>query len=160
MTAGAHVLNVDRQYACTFKLQTPRDCTAQANSNSCDCPSTANGLTPVQLPPLCNPNTPTQQTGAKAYPTIRELMVARMMGHQGIVSSLCPIDVADNTSGNSDPLYGYRPAVAVIIDRLEERAQHEVPAAAAHGAGGRHGAVPGPRDVAARREQHLLEPVV
>ena len=56
---------------------------------------------------------------AKAYPTIRELTLAYKMGKQGIVSSICPIDGADNATGD-DPLYGYRPAVAVIVDRLKD----------------------------------------
>jgi hypothetical protein len=124
MTPNTHVLRVDRQYACTFPLvnpatgqPAPRDCSTAApqNSNSCDCPSTAGGLTPAQTPPLCNG---TNQIAAKAYPTIRELEVAHLMGNQGIVSSLCPIHVSDMMGGN-DPLFGYRPAVAVIIDRLK-----------------------------------------
>jgi hypothetical protein len=40
------------------------------------------------------------------------------MGANGIVSSICPIDVTDNAAGD-DPLYGYRPAVASIINRLK-----------------------------------------
>jgi hypothetical protein len=58
------------------------------------------------------------QVAAKAYPTVRELLVAKMMGPQGVVSSICPTDVTDNAAGD-DPLYGYRPAVAAIIDRLK-----------------------------------------
>ncbi len=115
--AGTHVLRVDRQYACTFPLPTPRDCnkaTSPQNGNSCDCPATAGGLTAQETPPLCNGTT---QIAAKAYPTIRELEVARLMKQQGIVSSLCPIHVTAAT--RDDPLYGYRPAVAVIIDRLK-----------------------------------------
>ena len=131
MTPNTHVLRVDRQYACTFPLSTPRDCSAKANSNACDCPATTTGLTPAQLPPLCNPSIPTQQVAAKAYPTIRELTVARMMGPQGIVSSLCPTDVTDNAAG-SDPLYGYRPAMAQLIDRLKSELTAQcLPAAAA-----------------------------
>jgi hypothetical protein len=121
-------LPVDRQYACTFKLAgPPRDCsnsivagnrvwTVPANSYACDC-STA-GATPGEVPPVCDPATPTNQIAAKAYPTIRELNLADKLGAQGIVSSICPIDVEDNSAGN-DPLYGYRPAVAAIINRLK-----------------------------------------
>jgi hypothetical protein len=114
MTPNTHVLRVDRQYACIFPLAQARDCTLDQNSNACDCPKTA-GLSPAQTPPLCNG---TMQVAAKAYPTTRELLVARLMGQQGIVSSLCPIHVTDQMNGN-DPEYGYRPAVAVIIDRLK-----------------------------------------
>jgi len=43
------------------------------------------------------------------------------MGAQGIVSSLCPIDVKEESPG--DPLYGYRPAMASIISRLATQLQ-------------------------------------
>jgi hypothetical protein len=113
---GGHRLEVDRQFACIFPLTTPRDCTQAVNGYSCDCPSTP--LTHDQTPPVCSDTVPTIQVAAKAYPTVRELLVAKMMGTQGIVSSICPTDVMDNATGN-DPNYGYRPAVAAIIDHLK-----------------------------------------
>ncbi|MGH7440432.1 MAG: hypothetical protein ACRENE_32480 [Polyangiaceae bacterium] len=118
---AAHVMPVDREYACTFRLAEPRDCTLLENASACDCPSGATKglLTPDQLPPICNPSMQTQQTGAKAYPTVRELLLAKKLGPQGVVSSICPIHVADNTM-QDDPLYGYRPAVAAIIERLRD----------------------------------------
>jgi hypothetical protein len=117
-------LNVDREYACIFKLQTARDCSQNAsgqynvpaNGDACDCSST--GLSATQLSPLCDPTNATSQLYAKAYPTIRELNLANKLGSNGIVSSICPIDVADNAAGD-DPLYGYRPAVSSIINRLK-----------------------------------------
>jgi hypothetical protein len=121
-TGMGHILQVDREYACTFDLvdQTgtpaPRDCTLQQNQNFCDCPRATGTLTPEQLPPICNSATPTQQTGAKAYPTIRELEVAKLMGDHGVVSSICPIHVAE--VGTGDPLYGYRPAMSLLVDRM------------------------------------------
>ncbi|HEY1691281.1 MAG TPA: hypothetical protein VGG39_03925 [Polyangiaceae bacterium] len=57
------------------------------------------------------------QIAAKAYPTFRELYLAQMMGPQGVVSSLCPIHTTEQ--GTGDPLYGYRPAMAAIIARLQ-----------------------------------------
>ena len=61
----------------------------------------------------------TVQVYAKAYPTIRELMLANMMGTQGVVSSLCPIHTTPTAgSTGDDPLYGYRPAVNVIVNRM------------------------------------------
>jgi hypothetical protein len=57
----------------------------------------------MDVPPLCDAQNPLQQDYAKAYPTIRELTLAQELGAQGIVSSLCPIDVVDNAAGN-DPL--------------------------------------------------------
>jgi len=116
LPAGGHRLEVDRQFACIFPLTTPRDCTQAVNGYACDCPATP--LTHDQTPPVCSDATPTQQVAAKAYPTVRELLVAKMMGVQGIVSSICPTDVMDNAAGN-DANYGYRPAVAAIIDRLK-----------------------------------------
>jgi hypothetical protein len=118
-----HVLSVDREYACTFPLATPRDCTNTSDPSviyACDCPSTT-GLTPQELPPICNPSVPTQQVGAKAYPTERELLLTKLMKGQGIVSSLCPIHVqpAAGQTPATDPLFGYNQAVDVIVDRLK-----------------------------------------
>lgn len=117
-----HILDVDREYACTFALAQPRDCTNTSDpvvQYSCDCPSSAT-LTYEQLPPICDPTTQTLQIGAKAYPTIRELLLAKDLGTQGIVSSLCPIHVTPaNGDSPPDPLFGYRPAMTAIVDRLK-----------------------------------------
>jgi hypothetical protein len=122
-TGSQHVLEVDREYACTFPLTTPRDCTNTADPSTyyaCDCPSTT-GLTPQELPPLCDPTTQTTQIAAKAYPTQRELLLANLMGQQGFISSLCPIHVqpATGETQTTDPLFGYNPAVNGIVDRLK-----------------------------------------
>ncbi len=111
-----HVIPIDRQYACTFKLPLPRDCTLNYNSAyRCDCPSMPGVLSHEQTPSVCDDKIATTQLSAKAYPTIRELLLAKLMGTQGVVSSICPQETADPTS----PVYGYRPAVAAIIDRLK-----------------------------------------
>lgn len=96
----------DLQYACTFDLPVPREC--PLGDPSCDCTpdSTTNQ-------PLCGQGN--QQVKAKAYPTTREFQVVRALGDQGVISSLCPIQLTDPTA----PTYGYRPAVAAIIDRLK-----------------------------------------
>jgi hypothetical protein len=101
----------DLQYACTFDLNQARDCSLPANANACDC----NADDANKAPPLCG--TGSLQTKAKAYPTVRELQVVRALGDQGIVSSLCPITIKDEDKDK--PTYGYRPAVASIIDRLK-----------------------------------------
>jgi hypothetical protein len=120
-SSGGHAQPIDLQYACTFKLATPRDCTRPENATACDCPAVAGTLTHDQTSPVCDDANPTLQTYAKAYPTPRELLIARLMGKQGVVSSLCPIHVTDQgTPGSPDPLYGYRPAVAAIVDRLKQ----------------------------------------
>ncbi|MBS2016665.1 MAG: hypothetical protein JST00_27525 [Deltaproteobacteria bacterium] len=96
----------DLQYACTFNLLTKRNCTAQ--DPSCDCAGAKN-------PPLCGA-TAGEQVKAKAYPTVREFQVVRALGEQGIIASLCPIQLTDKTK----PTYGYNPAVQAIIDRLKD----------------------------------------
>jgi hypothetical protein len=108
---------VDLQYACTFPLAHTRDCGGSSPPAGCDCVGTK--LKPEQESPVCDAKTPTLQTMAKAYPTIRELLLAKKMGPQGIVSSICPIHVTEE--GTGDPLYGYNPAVAAIVDRLKSK---------------------------------------
>jgi len=105
----------DLQYACTFDLKTPKNCDDKDYAGACDCDTAQNAGTDS---PLCNGTT---QTKGKAYPTIRELSVARQLGDQGIVASICPKDSKNPTlpSGQINPDYGYNPAVATIVDRLK-----------------------------------------
>jgi len=112
-TTGGNFL----EYACTFQLQTPHDCTDPKYSSFCDCPA---GL--ATPPPVCDTTTPTLQIKAKAYPTIRELVLAHELGTRATISSLCPIHVTE--SAPNDPLYGYRPAIAGIIDGLRRGLVH------------------------------------
>jgi hypothetical protein len=79
--------------------------------NACDCDGTKD-------PPLCATRRGKIQTRGKAYPSIKPLYVAKQMDNQGIAASICPIRVVDNTPDKTDPLFGYRPAVKTIIDRL------------------------------------------
>jgi hypothetical protein len=103
----------DLEYACTFPLATPRDCTQTVNKFACDCENGSDS-------PLCDPANPNSQIRGKAYPSLRELALVRAMKDQGIVSSLCPrTDQNGNLLPNTDPDYGYRPAVRAIIDRLK-----------------------------------------
>ncbi|NUP10905.1 MAG: hypothetical protein HOW73_33080 [Polyangiaceae bacterium] len=94
----------DLEYACIFPLQTAvpngPDC------DDCDGPECNN--------PLCNGTT---QESAKAYPGLREMAVLRGMTNQGIFASICPAEVNDTSS----PIFGYRPAVNTIVDRLKEQ---------------------------------------
>jgi hypothetical protein len=47
------------------------------------------------------------------------MVIAHAMGPQGVVSSLCPIHATPANGDNPpDPLFGYRPAMAAIVDRL------------------------------------------
>ncbi len=100
----------DLQYACTFTLPAPKDCTQGTVALACDC---ARG----KATPLCDPQNPNIQIRGKAYPPVRELAVTRALKEQGIVASLCPIHSTPATA--DDPLYGYRPAMKTIIDRLK-----------------------------------------
>jgi hypothetical protein len=90
----------DLQYACTFPLPTPK-------ANGPDCVA--------GLAPLCSGTT---QLKAKAYPTIRELALARELekSDQSVVASICPIDL---TPGNENAVtYGYNPAAGALVDRI------------------------------------------
>jgi hypothetical protein len=126
-------LAVDREYACIFQLENARDCSDEAINNdatlkdSCDCASpagTGSVFTHAEVPAVCNDANPRIQDSAKAYPTIRELDLARLLGqvpgaHEGIISSLCPIHTRDMSADQmSDPLYGYRPAMNTIVSQL------------------------------------------
>jgi hypothetical protein len=121
-------LYVDREYACIFQLPTPRDCSNLddfVNQDACDC--STKGLPQEAVPPVCGIGAGgdyNEQLYAKAYPTIRELTLAKLMGDQGIVSSLCPIHTVDQEGGH-DPLYGYRPAITAIVDRLKNALANE-----------------------------------
>jgi hypothetical protein len=102
--------NADLQYACTFALAEPRDCSSA--SDNCDC---RNGDTTNN--PLCQAPSGAYgklQFGAKAYPGLRELELLKALGDQGIVGSICP----KNTTDDKRPDYGYRPAIATLIERL------------------------------------------
>jgi hypothetical protein len=126
--------SVDVQYACIFKIPTPRDCSATAIEadptldNSCTCTASYNGtLSHAQTSAVCNDAVPTQEDFAKAYPTPRELLLAKLLGevdgaNPGVVSSLCPIHTTPGGDAGldpQDPLYGYRPAVNAIANRLK-----------------------------------------
>ncbi len=103
----------DLQYACTFDLPAASQRTCGQSDQSCDCGADATGN-----PPLCGDDGAggtTKQVKAKAYPTIREFQVVRALGDQGVIASLCPIQLTNPNAAD----YGYRPAVSAIIDRLK-----------------------------------------
>ncbi len=90
---------IDLEYACTFDLPQPVDCTA--SPIGCDCATTA-----ADGPPLCDANVRTTQIKGKAYPTIRELRVAKGLGKQSFVASMC------NTS--------YSATLDGLVNRMQE----------------------------------------
>jgi hypothetical protein len=107
----------DLQFACIFDLRplygsAGKDCTNPEYLGACNCAVGAlNAATQ-----LCDPAVPTRQLYGKAYPSVREMIIAHALGEQGIVSSLCPIHMTEQSPG--DPLYGYRPAVLALLARI------------------------------------------
>jgi hypothetical protein len=106
---------IDLQYACTFDLPQAKDCNAPANAQACDCTGTA--ASAADGPPLCDVATRNMQVKGKAYPTIRELRVAKGLGQQAVVASLCAKDT--NPADVALPTYGYNPAMQAIVNRLK-----------------------------------------
>jgi hypothetical protein len=107
----------DLEYACIFPLATPRDC-AQRNpdTDACDCYQGKLDR------PLCEQQpgvsaAGTNQYWAKAYPGTRHLEVLKDYGPNSIVASICARNVTDPNASD----FGYRPAIAAIIDRLKEQ---------------------------------------
>lgn len=100
----------DLQYACIFPLEMPvlngTDCGAKSAPDS----------------PLCDPAMHSTQINAKAYPGTRILAALRGLSNQGIPASICPANINQPTlpGGDPDPSFGYRPAIATIIDRLKD----------------------------------------
>ena len=106
----------DLQFACTFPLfevgadgkSVPAAHKCPDGDNTCDCNGTS-------TTPLCSATDRKSQIRGKAYPTRRELQVARDLGDHGIAASLCPKQLSAPDGDD----YGYRPAVRAITDRLE-----------------------------------------
>jgi hypothetical protein len=106
----------DLEYACTFDLYAldasgnavPAPHRCADNDTLCDCKKGSDA-------PVCSSSDRMVQTKGKAYPTRRELWMAKELGTHGIVASLCPKQL--KAPGADD--YGYRPAVRAISDRLE-----------------------------------------
>ncbi|MEY2930408.1 MAG: hypothetical protein RL033_1157 [Pseudomonadota bacterium] len=110
----------DLQYACILPLAAPRDCSLlDPLVDNCDC------FTGVNDRPLCEQAPGVSAAGntqywAKAFPGPRELQVLRDFGavtSNSIVASIC----TRNVTGITEPDYGYRPAVASIVERVKEQ---------------------------------------
>jgi hypothetical protein len=104
----------DLQFACVFPLPAPAACSEECAI--CDCKDPANAA----KSPLCDPDPShgggaTLQARAKAYPGLRELGVLQGVGQNGIVASICPKQLTDESKAD----FGYRPAIGAIIDRLK-----------------------------------------
>ena len=126
----------DLEFACTFPLvdtsggtvqSFQKDCTNAEYTGACDCAMNAID----KGTQLCSTTTATMQVNAKAYPSVREMLIAHAMSteiingsvsNQGIVSSLCPINLDVGKSlmqAQQDPVFGYNPAVNAIVNRLK-----------------------------------------
>lgn len=110
----------DLQFACVFPLLPggELDCAGDPVPTACDCMlNNTTNLPPDK--PLCQSTTATSGTtqwNAKAYPGIRELTVLKGASSQGIVGSICPAQLTNQS--NKD--FGYRPAIQTIVERLKE----------------------------------------
>jgi hypothetical protein len=101
----------DLQYACIFPLDSARDCT-DPTEIACDCAD------PTNDNPLCQDETGafgTTQYMAKAYPGLRVLWFLREMANRGIVGSVCPAQLDDDTAFD----FGYRPSLAAILEQVQ-----------------------------------------
>jgi hypothetical protein len=101
----------DLQFACIFELPTPTLCNATTSCIDCD------GNSPLCVPNPDDGDQRTLQVRAKAYPGTRHLEILRGLGDQGIVASVCPKQLGMVEQND----YGYRPAVAAIINRLKTK---------------------------------------
>jgi hypothetical protein len=106
----------DLQFACVFDLAQPKDCSQMKYADACDCALNALDATSHLCQRTSSGDFTQTQIRGKAYPSIRELMISKALGAQASVSSICPIHTQPTTA--DDPLYGYRPAVDALVDRL------------------------------------------
>lgn len=104
------------QYACVFPLIEPRDCASGDPLRACDC---ALGPDPVTNDPLCqDPSSGqygTTQYYAKAFPALRELEVARLLGARAQVASICSANLHDPSAAD----YAHDPAMQLVLDHLD-----------------------------------------
>jgi len=132
----------DLQFACIFPLVSvdsstnqviayQKDCTSPGPGDNykgaCDCTTGALDANS----PLCQKSGSgyTQvQVNGKAYPSVREMVIAHAMatssaGVQGFVSSVCPIatDIGQPLStAQQDPLFGYNPGINAIVEGFKK----------------------------------------
>lgn len=104
--------SVELQYACTFALPVPRDCTSV--TGECDC--AADNIANIGKSPVCQGSEGygTLQTQAKAFPGVRQLQVLHDIGNQAVVASVCP----KNTTDPGSQAYGYFAAMDLLAETL------------------------------------------
>ena len=109
----------DLQHACIFHLPKPILC--EPDMYGCDCAPDRSGdpsYVIAENSALCQPPggglaTTTQYSG-KAYPSTRELTLARQLGERAAPASLC----AWQTTNTDSPDYGYGPAFDSLLKRI------------------------------------------
>jgi hypothetical protein len=141
-----HATNAgELQFSCTYPLLTVNNTTITAFQKDCAVPGPGG---PYAGACDCAPGSPdaetqlcqssgigkytTVQINAKAYPPVREMLIAKAMskstfGDQGIVSSICPIslDIGQTVAqAQQDPLFGFNPAMNAIVDRFRGGESH------------------------------------
>lgn len=113
-----HDTGGDLQYACTFELPEPIVCDQTRLEEDRGCSCFEEDL--VRNRPVCQPPTggapETTQYYAKAYPSLRELDVARQLGRRSVLASVC----ARNTQDEERSDYGYRPMFGAIANRVAD----------------------------------------
>ena len=80
------------------------------------------GFLARRVPAVCNDTTNTQQDYAKAYPTIRELELAHLLGqvsgaNEGIISSIARFTRRRRATATRSS--GYRPAMNALVNRMK-----------------------------------------
>lgn len=132
----------DLQYACIFP-KPPTNCPTEEEIReqeaadpatpiaNCDCtyygPGKGDGA--EYNSPLCqqpNGQYGMTQSFGKAYPGIRELQALELFAQKNptknaIVASICPKEAGQSDADKQKADWGYRPAVATIVDRLKEQ---------------------------------------
>ncbi|HEX8790464.1 MAG TPA: hypothetical protein VF765_05890 [Polyangiaceae bacterium] len=132
----------DLQFSCIFPLVTvdpmsnqlvafQKDCTSPGAGDvykgACDC--AMGGLdTDTQLCQKGSSGYTQVQINGKAYPSVREMVIAHAMatsgaGVQGFVSSICPISVDIGqplSTAQQDPLFGYNPGINALVEGIKK----------------------------------------
>jgi hypothetical protein len=115
----ANVQNMDLQFACTFRLPEPIICDEASFQAAQGCDCFQEDIDAGFNRPVCNPpggGAPTiVQSFGKAYPSLRQLAVARDLGARSVLGSACAPHVDDP----SKPDYGYGPLVRALSQRLQ-----------------------------------------
>jgi hypothetical protein len=104
----------DLQYACIYRRPVAEDCSA----STCECV----GPPEIDTNPICQQEDgsySTVQRFVRAVPSLRELAVLSQLGDQAAVASIC----APIVTGNTQPIFGYKPAIDAMMRALRLRLQ-------------------------------------